>query len=112
MFADSRGDELGGEADARLAGVFEEPDNACSTRAGDLDRDPGLAVGGAHSGASHILFNLGHGVSLRQDILRRRALPRGRPRARRRLPRCPRRPEVHVLNVMTVRTCHGRHRGR
>ncbi|MCY0985670.1 VCBS repeat-containing protein [Nannocystis sp. ILAH1] len=86
VFANSRGDELGGEADAQLnalvhndgglgfsllPGVFEGPDNAYVIKAGDLDRDgdPDLVVGVAYSGASYVLFNLGDGVFMRQDIL-------------------------------------------
>ncbi|MFY0531174.1 hypothetical protein [Nannocystis pusilla] len=71
VFADSRGEELGGEPDAQLAGVFEE-----RPRLVDPSWRPRPA-----SRSSHILFNLGHGVSLRQDLLRRCALQRGRPRA-------------------------------
>ncbi|PCC75649.1 Repeat domain-containing protein [Nannocystis exedens] len=84
-FANSRGDALGGDADAQLnalvhndgglgfsllPGVFEEPDNAYVIKAGDLNGDglPDLVVGVAYSGASYVLLNL-DGAFLRHDIL-------------------------------------------
>ena len=85
VHANSRGDAVGGDADAQLSrvsindqgqgfvelgGVFDEPDNAYAIKAGDLDGDgdPDLVVGVNFGGQSYALINDG-GAFTRQDIL-------------------------------------------
>ncbi|MDC0667416.1 FG-GAP repeat domain-containing protein [Nannocystis radixulma] len=84
FFATSRGDSLGGEADAQpnrfvrndpqlgflaVAGVFDEPDNAYVIKAGDLDRDGrvDLVVGVNYGAPSYVLLDVG-GAASRHDL--------------------------------------------
>jgi hypothetical protein len=85
VFANSRGDSTGSEADAQLsqllrneAGmsfsevpIFDEAENTYAIKAGDLDGDGDLdlVVGVNFSGQSYALLNEGGGVFTRQDIL-------------------------------------------